>query len=305
MQRLWFGLMMILTTCFVASSSQAVVVSVIDTGIDMTHPQLKNNLWVNSGEVGLDTKGRDKRSNKIDDDGNGFADDVHGWNFVSNSNDLTDRHGHGTHVAGLILGAQPGAISDAQTKLMVLKYYDPETSEIENLFNTVKAIEYAVKMKAQIINYSGGGYGKNSFEEAAISRAAKLGILFVAAAGNEKSNTDFVKYFPADYNLPNIISVAAIKNNGQLIPASNYGVKSVHVAALGDQVLSTTPGGWARMSGTSQAAANVTRSAALLLRQKMNQKIGHLPAQELIQLLIQSGSYEKNLAEKTKFKVRI
>ena len=125
------------------------------------HEDLRSNLWKNKGETGLDKQGRSKETNKIDDDGNGFIDDVHGWNFVSNNNKVKDYHGHGTHVAGIV-GAEGGngkGISGVSPKvnLMILKYYDPRFSNTDNLKNTIKAIEYATKMGAKIINYSGGG----------------------------------------------------------------------------------------------------------------------------------------------------
>src|SRR5690606_23680000 len=133
---------------------------------------LTKNLWVNPGETGLDRFGRDKATNGVDDDGNGFVDDVHGWNFVNNNNDLRDDHGHGTHIAGII-GAEGGngiGISGVSPKvsLMCLKYYDAKGSDVNNLINTVKAIDYAVNMNCDIINYSGGGVAPSADEKAAI-----------------------------------------------------------------------------------------------------------------------------------------
>ncbi len=140
-----------------------IVVAIIDTGIDVNHPLIKSHLWVNPNE----------KANGSDNDGNGYAGDLHGWNFVSNNNDISDNHGHGTHVAGIILQK---AHSD-RVKFMILKYYDPFITTDDNLLNTVKAIHYAIKMKANIINYSGGGDIKSPLEEAAIRDAQKQGIL--------------------------------------------------------------------------------------------------------------------------------
>lgn len=253
----------------ISQGSKDVKVAIIDTGIDVNHPDLKNNLWTNPGESGLDKYGKDKATNGIDDDKNGFIDDVHGWNFVSNTNDLTDNHGHGTHVAG-IAGAEGGnnvGISGVapHVSLMILKYYDPKAAVNDNLRNTIKAMYYAIAMKANIINYSGGGldYSKEEFE--AVKLAQKEGILFVAAAGNEKSNSDQQPYYPANYPLDNIISVTAINPMGKVLSSSNFGEKSVHIAAPGEGIYSTLPGNkYGLMTGTSQATAFVSGVAALI-----------------------------------------
>ncbi len=256
----------------VTQGSKDIVVAVIDTGIDETHRDLAANLWENPGETGKDAKGRDKATNGIDDDGNGFIDDVHGWNFVSNNPSLTDNHGHGTHIAGII-GARGGngfGISGVAPKvsIMVLKYYDPKASNSNNLKNTVDAIKYATKMKANIINYSGGGTDYSAEEFAAVKGAKEAGILFVAAAGNERSNSDESgkHYYPADYELPNIISVTAVnKDETKVLASSNYGVRTVDIAAPGENIYSTLPGGgFGLMTGTSQATAFVTGVAALI-----------------------------------------
>jgi len=252
----------------ITEGSRDVVVAVIDTGIDVNHKDLRNNLWVNPGETGLDKNGNDKRMNGLDDDKNGFIDDVHGWNFVSNSNRVDDNHGHGTHIAGII-GAEGGnnfGITGIASKvsLMVLKYYDPRFPS-NNLENTIKAIKYATAMNAHIVNYSGGGvdYSKDEFE--AIRTARSKGILFVAAAGNERSNSDKQKYYPANYDLDNIISVTAIDPQLQVLSSSNYGVQTVHVAAPGEDIYSTVPGNtFNTLTGTSQATAFATGLAVLI-----------------------------------------
>ena len=250
----------------VSKGSRKVVVAVIDTGIDEDHEDLKNNIWTNPGETGLDAKGRDKATNGIDDDDNGFVDDVHGWNFVSNNNSLVDNHGHGTHIAGII-GAEAdnkkGIIGIApEVSLMILKYYDPNVNGTDNLKNTIRAMQYAVKMGAHIINYSGGGTEFSHEEQDAVMSAEKKGILFVAAAGNEKSNSDQFHYYPADYKLKNIISVTAIDPTTEVLPSSNYGVETVDIAAPGYNILSCLPkNSYGLMTGTSQATAFVTGAA--------------------------------------------
>jgi thermitase len=256
----------------VTEGSKDIIVAVIDTGIDVNHKDLADNLWVNKGESGVDSRGRDKATNGIDDDGNGYIDDYHGWDFVHSSPTLTDNHGHGTHIAGII-GAKGGngfGISGVSpnVSLMILKYYDPKSSNSNNLKNTVEAIQYAVKMHANIINYSGGGTDYSAEEFAAVKSAEKAGILFVAAAGNERSNSDETgkHYFPADYELSNIISVTAVSKEDKVLASSNYGVHTVDIAAPGENIYSSLPGNnFGLMTGTSQATAFVTGVAALVM----------------------------------------
>ncbi|RYZ70161.1 MAG: hypothetical protein EOP09_06525, partial [Proteobacteria bacterium] len=179
----------------ISRESSAITVAIVDTGVDENHPSLSGNLWVNEGEI---------PNNGIDDDGNGYIDDVHGWNFAENNNNIGDRHGHGTHIAGIIRDSAPNA------KLMILKYYSPKATGPANLANTVRALEYAVKMKARIINYSGGGTDKYGQEEMVIQDIQRKNILLVAAAGNERNNSDITPFYPADYGYSNIASVTAI-----------------------------------------------------------------------------------------------
>ena len=247
----------------ISQGSKDVLVCIVDTGADVRHPDLKNNLWRNPGETGLDKFGHDKATNGIDDDGDGKIDDVYGWNFVADNNDVSDQHGHGTHIAGIV-GAEGGngiGISGVSPKvsLMILKYYDAKGSDVSNLVNTVKAIDFAVNHNCNIINYSGGGVAPSMEEKAAIERANRKGILFVAAAGNERSNSDDHKYYPADYGLPNILSVTAINRFKKVLPSSNFGEKTVQIAAPGNDIISTLPGGqYGYMTGTSQATAFAT-----------------------------------------------
>lgn len=243
-----------------------IVVAVIDTGIDPNHPALKQNIW-------KDPKIKDRS--------------VFGWNFVTNTPNPLDDHGHGTHVAGII-----GAAADKDSgvsgvvhnvSIMAVKYYSDGNSGEVNLRNTIKAIEYAVDHGARIINYSGGGPEYSADERLAIKKAEARGVLFVAAAGNERSNTDNDSnaYYPSAYGLSNIISVAATDMKNQLIASSNWGTKRVDVAAPGESIFSTLPGGhFGQMSGTSQATAFVTGIAALLLSQ--NPKLKPQEVKELI-----------------------
>lgn len=261
--------------------SKSIVVAVVDTGIDYTHPELRDNVWVNSGEFGAweppaalaaATSCRDKSCNGIDDDANGFVDDVSGWDFVNEVPLPFDVHGHGSHIAGIIASAPSNNVGMVgvcpAVSIMALKYYDNSGLGYNNLQNTVRAIHYAIKMGANIINYSGGGAEPAPSERAAVDEARKKGILFVAAAGNEGRNNDQFPYYPASYPLDNIISVASLAKDNMLLPSSNFGPRSVHVAAPGLSILSALPGGkFGTMSGTSQATAFVTGAAALLASQ--------------------------------------
>lgn len=279
------------------SGSEKVVVAVIDTGADINHPDLKENLWVNPGEI---------PGNGIDDDANGYIDDIYGWNFAANNNQVVDENGHGTHIAGIV-GARGGNNIGTsgvapRVRLMILKYFDREMSEAQNVANTVRAIQYATRMKAQIINYSGGGFSRFTAEEAAIREAGRQGILVVAAAGNERMNSDIFGFYPADYGLPNIVSVTAVDRDKKFVPTSNYGRKTVHIAAPGKEIYSTLPGGrYGLMTGTSQATAFVTGVAALLISRSPSFR----DPEALIQYLVQTGDHDIALNGRTKYQTRL
>jgi len=284
----------------VSKGSRNIVVAVIDTGADIRHEDLEGNIWTNPGETGIDNKGRDKATNGVDDDGNGLIDDVHGWNFVSNNGILTDNHGHGTHIAGII-GAKAGnnkGISGIapDVSLMILKYYDPKIPGGDNLKNTIAAIHYAVDKGANIINYSGGGTEYSQEEKNAIMEAEKKGILFVAAAGNERSNSDQYKYYPADYGLSNIISVTAIDPSTEVLSSSNYGTETVDLAAPGQNILSCLPGNaYGYMTGTSQATAFVSGAAVLVMARR-----GAYKAVDIKKYILSTGDAVASLTNKTR-----
>ena len=225
------------------------IVAVIDTGIHAGHPCFAHQLWTNTKEI---------PNNNKDDDENGFIDDIHGWNFVDHDNDIQDYHGHGSHISGIIaakggnnckvVGVSPFV------EIMTLKYFDPHSKNASNVENTVKAIEYAVQMGADIINYSGGGPGDNLSEKSAIAKAADEGIIFVAALGNEGSKIgdensnlgESNQYYPASYNLSNIIAVQSHNKSDEKVESSNYkdivlpGSKRKQTAP-GEHIFSTLP----------------------------------------------------------------
>lgn len=228
--------------------SRDIVVAVIDTGLDANHPDIKPNLWHEAGT------------------GN------YGWDFVAGKPNPIDDHSHGTHVAGILgaaLNAKQGISGVAhKVSIMAVKYYSEKNTGAENLKNSIKALNWAVDHGANIINYSGGGPEYSTEEYLALKRAHDKGILLVAAAGNERQNSDLPEnyYYPCAYRLDNIICVAAINIHNDMLPSSNWGKVRVDVAAPGENILSTVPGGkYAYMSGTSQATAFVTGLAALVL----------------------------------------
>lgn len=242
----------------VTVGSGGVVVAVIDTGVDYTHPDLAGNMWRNVGEIA---------GNGIDDDGNGYVDDVHGWDWANNDNNPMDDNGHGTHVAGIIGAIGNNGIGVAgvawRVQIMALKFLN--SSGTGQLSNAIRALNYAVAMGARVSNnsYSGGGYFQ-AFADA-IAAAGRAGHIFVASAGNAGQNNDVTPTYPASYNLDNIISVAATDRNDRLASFSNFGPRTVDIAAPGVQIYSTyRGGGYMSMSGTSMAAPFVTGAVALL-----------------------------------------
>lgn len=253
-------------------STSPIVVAIIDTGVDFTHQNLKETAWVNTKET------RGKKG--VDDDKNGFVDDVNGWDFTTNTPIILDGHGHGTHLAGIISGNsnEPNGFKGVcpGLKIMSLRYFASDLTGMKNLENTVKAIRYATKNGANIINYSGGGASFAQDEFAALKEANDKGILIVAAAGNERSDVVKRPYFPASYDLSNIISVAGIGPEGKLIPASNWG-KTVDVAAPGGGILSLQQNQtYGFMNGTSQATAFVSGLAGLLWTMNPKLKAGDI-----------------------------
>jgi hypothetical protein len=276
------------------------IVAIIDTGVDVTHPVLSPFLWSNDGEIGQDSLGRDKSTNGVDDDGNGFTDDVNGFDFVTFQNPNSDLNGHGTHVAGIIAESLKRA-KITNVRFMILTYYREGIEGVSALRNSIDCVRYAIKMGAKIINYSGGGRFPNSLERQVFLEAERKGILVVAAAGNESNNSERSPFFPANYGFSNIMSVTAVDgNNLKILPSSNYGKHSVHIAAAGKNILSTLPSGkFGTMTGTSQATAAVTGLA--LRAQVAAIARGESPSPEMIiEMLLSSSVPEAGLLGKTR-----
>lgn len=244
------------------TGSAEVVVAIIDSGIDVNHPDLKDNLWVNT----LELNGRPG----VDDDGNGIIDDVHGYNAITGSSDLTDDVGHGTHVAGTIGAVGNNGIGVAgvnwNVRIMACKFLDATGGG--SAASAIDCLHYVAQMKRRGVNivatnnsWGGGDYSRALHD----AIAAQKDILFIVAGGNDGTNSDVTPTYPASYELPNMVVVAATTATDTLATFSQYGRHTVHVAAPGSAIYSTVPGNsYATYSGTSMATPHVTGLAALI-----------------------------------------
>jgi subtilisin family serine protease len=260
-------------------TADEIIVGVIDTGVDWSHEDLDDIIWTNPGEVA---------GNGADDDGNGWVDDIHGWDHSDDDNDPTDEDGHGTHVAGAIAAITNNAkgVSGVakNVKIMPLRFLGPSGGTTAD---AIDAINYAVANGAKVLNNSWGGGGYETALQTAIEDARAAGVTFVAAAGNEASDNDHGAYYPSSYPVSNVLSVAASSPWGELADFSDTGSETVHSAAPGDEIASTTPatigtldpdgmysyqipywypdyGAYVPWGGTSMAAPAVSGAVALV-----------------------------------------
>lgn len=232
--------------------SSNLTIAVIDTGIDYTHPYLAANIWKNKGEIA---------DNGIDDDANGCIDDIYGCDIADSDGDPFDNHGHGTHVSGII----------GSGKIMAIKFF--QDKGYATLANAIASIQYATKMGAKIVNLSWGCMGcKSQALYDVIKIAAEKDVLFIAAAGNTQYDNDhYTPNYPSSYDLDNIIAVAATDNEDKLAWFSNYGKKSVDLAAPGVNIYSSYPNNsYKSLNGSSMAAPYVTGTVSLLWSQCKN-----------------------------------
>ncbi|CAJ1349270.1 unnamed protein product [Effrenium voratum] len=254
-----------------------VIIAVIDTGVDYNHEDLRNQMWTNPGEIPGDG---------IDNDGNGFVDDVYGYNFYGDNGDPMDSNGHGTHCAGTI-GAEAGnsvgvAGVSWKPQIMALKFLGANGGSTSD---AIRSVDYAVQMGAQISSNSWGGGGSSTALIAAINEAANQNHLFIVAAGNDGRDNEISATYPCNYNLPNMICVASTDSQNDISSFSNWGTNVVHIAAPGSRIYSTYPNNrYASLSGTSMATPHVSGVAALVL-----DYVPTLTYQELRQLILDSA----------------
>lgn len=243
----------------VTKGNSDLVVAVIDTGVDYTHPDLAANMWTNDAEKnGLPG---------VDDDANGYVDDIYGYDFAGKDADPMDGHGHGTHCAGNI-----GAVHNdagiagmmANVKIMSIKFLSDSGSGTTE--DAILAVDYATRNGAKLMSNSWGGGEYSEALKEAIQAASDAGVVFVAAAGNESANNDRRNTYPANYEVDNVITVGAMEGKGKRSSFSNYGATKVHVFAPGSNIYSTvTRGRYQNMSGTSMATPLVSGGIGLLL----------------------------------------
>ena len=270
-----------------------ILVAVIDTGVEASHPDLREVMYVNPGEI---------PGNGRDDDGNGFVDDVRGWNFEADDSDASDDFHHGTHVAGIIGAKSDNRIGISgiapRVRILPIRWMKKGLGWGED---AIESIHYAVKMGARVINASWGGIGYSKALEEAIREAEKKGVLFVSSAGNGKADNDVRPHHPANLVLSNTLSVASLDEVDQLEKYSNYGKTKVDFGAPGKEILSTMmSGNYGSLSGTSMAAAVVSGSAALILSARPD-----LKAQDLKRIFSETVVIVPALQAKTRTGGRI
>ncbi|HKR15112.1 MAG TPA: S8 family peptidase [Pyrinomonadaceae bacterium] len=248
----------------VTTGSEDVVVAVLDSGVDYTHEDLAPNMWTRPANI-----------TPYQDSELGVVDDERGFNAIDNAADPMDENGHGTHCAGII-GAEGGndlGITGVNWKVRIMPLKFMNAGGFGTTKDAIEAINYVIERKkagvnVRIISASWGSTQKSQALEDIIRKAYENDILFVAAAGNSSVNNDRSPHYPSSYNVPNVISVAALDRHDQLASFSNYGVKSVAVAAPGVDILSTWLGNaYEEKSGTSMATPVVSGVAALIVAQ--------------------------------------
>ncbi|HVF86480.1 MAG TPA: S8 family serine peptidase, partial [Pyrinomonadaceae bacterium] len=268
--------------------SGKVVVAVLDSGVDYTHPDLVTNMWIRPDNIA-----------PYFDDHLGEIDDEHGYNAAENNGDPMDQNGHGTHCAGIIgaEGDNGEGIAGVNWKVEIMPLKFMSAGGFGTTKDAIEAINYVIARKkagvnVRIISASWGSTQRSRALEDAIRKAGEEGILFVAASGNSNANTDRVPHYPSSYSLPNVVSVAALNRNDEIASFSNYGQKSVHVAAPGVEILSTwLNNDYKEASGTSMATPVVSGVAALILskesdlsvkelRERLLKSVDKLPALE-------------------------
>ena len=278
----------------ITTGSRAIKIAVIDTGVDYNHPDLKGNIWTNTKEI---------PANGIDDDQNGYIDDIHGYDFANMDSNPMDGNGHGTHCSGTIGATHNNSVGVAgvmsDVSIVAVKFLGDDGSG--TLEAAVKAIDYATTVDVDLMSNSWGGGGRSEALFEAIKRASDKGIIFTAAAGNSSANNDASPSYPASYETPNMVAVAATTAQNGLASFSSYGRNSVHIGAPGHNILSTVNGGgYDVYSGTSMATPHVSGVLGLLLA-----KEGRIPHAEMRERLTMTGIRVAGLRGKTQTGSRI
>ncbi|NCC52772.1 MAG: hypothetical protein EOM20_16375, partial [Spartobacteria bacterium] len=245
----------------IQTGSHEVIVAVIDTGVDYNHEDLAANMWINTGEI---------PGNGIDDDSNGYIDDVYGINAITGSGNPMDDHNHGTHCAGTIGAVGNNGVGVVgvswQVRILALKFLNADGSGY--ISDAITCIEYAIAKKAKVLSNSWGGGGYSQAMNDVIDAAGAAGISFVAAAGNSGSNNDGSPHYPSSYDSENIIAVMSTDHDDLRSSFSCWGSSSVDIAAPGSSILSCKRGGgYISFSGTSMATPHVAGACALLFSQ--------------------------------------
>lgn len=276
--------------------NEKVVIAIIDTGVAVDHPMLRNTnaVWENLEEL--------NGSPGVDDDNNGYVDDIYGWNFISNNPDVKDVDGHGTHCAGISIGVGIDLFaetpSESPFEIMSLKFLGIGGGKTTD---AIKAINYAVNNGAKVISNSWGGGSYSAALRDAIARASNQGVVVVAAAGNESKNNDVSPTYPSNYDVPNLISVVSTTSSDQLSSFSNYGVNKTDVSAPGSTIFSLyPPDEYNFLSGTSMAAPFVSGAAAMILNESPD-----MTGFQVKEIIINSSDSISALSSKTSSGSRI
>jgi thermitase len=264
----------------------AITVGVVDSGIEYNHPEIRANVKVKQSEARRDGR---------DNDGNGFIDDHIGWDFVKNENLPYDRGGHGMMMATIIAGVKDNGFGGSgicpSCTILSARFINHEGLGDDE--DAVRGIKYAVGEKVSVLNLSFAGEGRDASLARALQLAEDADVLVVTSAGNDGENINHEEIYPAGYNYDNMLTVAAVDQQGKLLESSNFGDRVVHLGVPGEEIQGVWLGEWDKGSGTSNAAAVMSGAAALLRSYAPN-----LSAPELKKIFLATAKRKPWLAGK-------